>query len=473
MAALVGCGALRTGQRAPSIRTLSRQQNVSTATVVRAYQELEAQGLLEGRPQSGFYVRRPAELLPLPGLARRHPVRSPRAAPAPKAVRSVGLIERLYASLNDPHVIPFGAACPSADLLPLPRLNQGLARIARTVGHAGVWYDAAGVPVLRRQLARRAMAWGCALGADDFIVTVGATEAIFVALRAVSRPGDTIALETPAYFGVLQAVAALGLSVVSIPVDPRDGLDLEALRTALATHRLAACVATTTFHNPLGCAMSDRAKKELVALLTEREVPLIEDDVYGELAFEGARPRPAKAFDRDGFVMLCGSVSKTLAPAYRVGWLAAPARFRGRAMQWKHATTLSTPSLTQFAVAEFLSHGYEAHLRQLRRRLRAQVACVREAIAATFPEGTRVSEPRGGFCLWATLPRGFDAVALAEAAFERGISVAPGPLFGASGEYANALRLTCGHPWTPALKDALATLGDLASRQLGRTVPRR
>jgi DNA-binding transcriptional MocR family regulator len=465
LAQRIADGTLRAGERLPSVRRLSRQHGVSVSTVLQAYLLLESRGLIEARPQSGHFVRhfRQDEL--------QEP-RAPRPSLTPRRVTMRGLVADLHRAGSDARFVPLGVATVDARLLPADKLNRTLARVARASGGAGVSYDSPrGCARLRRQLARRALDWGCALRADDFLITVGTMEALHLCLRAVTRPGDAVAVESPTYFGVLQLIEALGLRAVEIPVQPQTGIDLDVLARAMTVERLRACVVIPNFHNPRGSLMSDEAKAALVALAARHEVPLIEDDMYGDLYDEaavGARPRPCKAFDDEGIVMTCGSVSKTLAAGYRVGWV-VPGRFDADVEHLKLAQTVASPTLPALAVAEFFdSGGYDHHLRQLRRRLAAQVRAVREAVARYFPAGTRVSRPLGGFVLWIEMPSGCNAIELHGRAVARGIAVAPGPIFSAQQRFVSCLRLSCGHPWSEATERAIAELGRLARAACGR-----
>jgi len=456
IAALIERGTLRAGDRVPSVRRLSRQQGVSVATVLLAYQKLESRGFIEARPQSGHYVR----------ALRRSILPEPRAArPSCTASRVsiAGLVSKVYGAARDPHIVPFGAAYLSPDLLPTEKLNRTLSAIARTAGGVGVLYDPPpGYPHLRRLVARRAVEWGCSLSADDLITTFGAMEALTLCLRAVAQAGDTVAVESPAYYGLLQLIESLGIKAIEIPALPRVGMDLDALDETLARHRIKACLAIPNYSNPLGSAMTDERKERLVATLARKEIPLIEDDIYGELHFGDARPRPAKAFDRQGLVMLCSSFSKTLAPGYRVGWT-APGRFREKVEQLKFAQSLATATLPQMAIADFIEHGgYDHHLRTLRRRLMTQVQQVSCAIAEHFPPGPRVSRPEGGFVLWVELP-GVSALDLHERALSAGISVAPGPIFSAKARFSNCVRISCGYPWSDVLDHSIRTLGRMVA----------
>lgn len=461
LAHMIERGALRPGERLPSVRRLSRQHRVSVSTVVQAYALLESRGVVETRPQSGHYVRmRRQETVPEPRPAR------PRVVATRPSVQ--GLVAEVYRALRDPLVVPFGAAMTSTELLPVEALSRALSGQARAAGGFGASYDPPpGSPALRRQLARRAVSLGCALGADDFVTTVGCAEALHLCLRAATRPGDTVAVESPAYYGLLQLIEILGLRAVELPLHPRTGLEVDALAEAARRQRIKACLVTPSFGNPIGSRMPDEAKARLVELCTREEIALIEDDICGDLFdpyTEGAtRPRPAKAFDTQGWVMLCSSFSKTLASGLRVGYT-APGRFREAVEHLKFAHTVATATVPQLAVAELLESGaYERHLRTMRRRLATQVQQVREAVAQWFPPGTRVSRPQGGFLLWVEMLPGTSALELHARALERGISIAPGPIFSASQRFTNCIRLSCGHPFTDAAEHAIRQLGRLAA----------
>jgi DNA-binding transcriptional MocR family regulator len=392
-------GVLKAGDRMPSVRRLSEERGVSVATVLAAYVVLEGRGVVETRPKSGHFVRaRRGPEVPVPSVARR--------APSPARVSIAADADELVrAMIHARGLVPLGTAYVASELLPMRKLNTYLAAVAREGGGPGAGYDELrGLLQLRRQLARRAVTWGTFLEEDDFVTTVGATEALSLGLRAVTKPGDVIAVESPAYFGLLRLAETLGLRAIEVPTDPETGMDLDALDDAIRAAPVKAVLASPNFTNPLGARMPDEHKERLVKMLARREIALVEDDVYGDLAFDGTRPRPAKAFDKEGLVLLCGSLSKTLAPGYRVGWIAA-GRFQEAVERLKFAHVVAAPSPTQMAIAEFLSEGgYDRHVRKLRRVLAAQSERYREAIAGCFPEGTRVSRPQGGFFVWVELP---------------------------------------------------------------------
>jgi DNA-binding transcriptional MocR family regulator len=318
---------------------------------------------------------------------------------------------------------------------------------------------------LRRQIALRLGDWGVRASADDIIVTNGCMEAINLCLRAVARPGDVIALESPTYFGLLQVIQSLGMKALEIPTHPRDGVSFEALSLAIEREKVGACMLMPTVSNPLGSTMPDTAKKRLVSMLAEREIPLIEDCVYSALHFGAVQPYAAKAFDKKGTVMLCSSFSKTFGPGLRIGWTLA-GRFASQVQVLKFITSIGVPDLLQLTAAEFLANGgYDRLLRKLRRTYAAQVELVKQSILSHFPDKTRVTRPTGGFVLWVVMPEGTDAVELYERAIKERIGTAPGSMFSASERYRNCMRINCAVPWVADSEKALARLGELAREQ--------
>lgn len=451
---------LRAGDRMPSVRQFSSQQRVSVPTALRAYVTLETRGLIEARPKSGFYVRaRQADAMP-------EPMKNS-APPKITALRDEDPAAFLFADLTNSKLVPFGAALPSADLLPGLKLTRTMAAIGRRLGVNSISYDASpGSEALRRELARRSLDWGCALQADDFMITIGGTEALSLALRSVCKPGDTVVVESPTYFGLTSILRELKLKALAIPVDSADGIDLDLLEKTLRKNRVSACIVIPNVHNPIGFVMPEERKHRLVEICAERGVALIEDDTYADLQYEGPRPRCLKAFGDDS-VILCGSYSKKLAPGYRIGYIAG-AKWQPRILALKQASTLNGPLLPALAVAEFLKNGgYDRYIRSVRQDYRNQVAQMREAIAESFPQGVRLSRPKGGYLLWCELPPQADALKLFKQAREAGISIAPGPLFSPTGDLRNFIRINCGHPWSPTIERAIGVLGHLVKRQCG------
>jgi DNA-binding transcriptional MocR family regulator len=464
--ALIRAGTLRPGERVPSVRRLSRQQGVSVATVLQAYQRLEDRGVIEARPQSGYYVKRAARLVEEPA-----PSKPPRRA---LAVEVNALADLMLAAGQDSGMVSFGSACPAGEMFPLERVRRVLSSRARRDRQAlGRYGLPPGTEALRRAIARRALEWGCRIDHRNLVITNGCMEAINLCLRAVTRPGDTVALESPTYYGFLQILQSLGLKALEIPTHPRNGISLDALQVALEAHTIGAVLVMPNVSNPIGATMSEQAKKRLVEMLAARNVPLIEDHIYAELAYDSAARRAAKCFDRTGNVLLCSSFSKTLAPGLKSGFI-EPGRWRDAVRTLKWVASGGNSEVVELALAELLeSGGYERSLRQLRRRCEQQIDAARGVMAESFPRGTKVTRPTGGFILWVELPRGGDSIALFEKLLERGISIAPGPMFSASQRYRSCMRVSVGHVWTERTEKALREVGRLARQQLGEAAVRR
>jgi DNA-binding transcriptional MocR family regulator len=457
---LIEQGTLRPGHRLPSVRRMSMQRDVSISTVLQAYTVLENRGWIEARPQSGYYVR--------PRLPTDAP--EPRMAKPMAKASAVGvndLTAEVLTLATDPSYVPFGAACPHHSLFPTKKLARILAAVGRNdpalLGrYAMNWaYDP-----LTREIARRYLQAGCPLAHDELVVTIGCAEALHLSLRAVTKPGDTVAVETPTYFGFLEAIQSLNLRVVEIPTGPRNGICLDATRDAFANNNVKALMVMPSYSNPLGSCMPDENKEKLYQIATEFDVPIIEDDVYGDLHFGERRPKPLKAWDTDGRVLLCSSFGKTLAPSLRVGWC-APGRYLERVKRLKFTNTLGTPVVLQKTVSDFLRNGgYDHHLRSIRRAYHHQLHLFSQAILRHFPEGTRISRPEGSFVLWIEMPPGVDSLKLYRDGLKHKICTAPGALFSVKDRYRNCLRMNCGLPWNDSVEASLRTLGELAKKQL-------
>jgi DNA-binding transcriptional MocR family regulator len=453
-------GDLAPGARIPTVRAACRAYGVSPSTVFRAYYALESEGLIVARARSGYFV---ANLEDKHVRFGHDPPRKPAAA-APTGGDDTLL--RLLDSLKRDDVVPLGSAFASYSLFPMSSLWRYVASAARSMDRTALLSGLPpGYDALRRQIALRYLSAGAALPMDEIVITTGALEALTLSLQALTRPGDIVAIERPAFHAVLHAVQCLHLKAVEIPVDPRTGLDLGALAQALDTHPVRACWFMTSFHNPTGATLTDERKRALIDLLAARNVPLIEDDVYGELHFGTVPTRPAKHYDDSGLVLHCGSFSKCLAPGFRIGWVAA-GRYVRQIRQAKGASAPAADVPAQMAISSYLRDGaYDRFLRKLRRNLAAHQAQMLAAVRAYFPAGTEVFAPRGGYFLWIELPPRVDAMHLFGDAMESGVSIAPGPIFSVTGGFRRYLRLNYGRPWTPAVEHAMETIGTLAARQ--------
>jgi DNA-binding transcriptional MocR family regulator len=450
---------LRTGDKLPSLRTICREYGISQNTALSAYYHLERKMLIEARPQSGYYVRYPGAKLPqFPDISN------------PSAVASFGstgrLVSEVYNNLGEAGPLPLALATPANELLPIAKLNKGLMQATRALQGSGLSYDKAeGNERLRRQIARWALNMECGLSHHDIITTSGCLNALSYCLMSVTEKGDTVAMESPVSFGMLQLAEALGLQVLELPTHPETGIDLNAFEKALKNKKIKASLLISNFNNPLGSCMPDLHKKAAVQLAEQSNIPLIENDISGDVYFGANRPRSCKTYDKSGIVLWCGSVSKTLAPGYRVGWV-APGRFRENVLRMKLYHSISGTAITQETIGSFLETGrYESHLRKLRHTLQGNMLRYATIISDYFPDGTKASRPQGGSVLWVELPADIDTIALYEKALSRQISFAPGKIFTLQNQYQSCLRLNYGLLWNDQTETQLKALGELAKKR--------
>lgn len=454
-------GTLKSGEKLQSLRQVSIQQKISLSTAIQAYRLLEEQGLIEARPQAGYFV------MPLDKQLQEPQLTQP--SPNPTKVGINELSADILAAAANPERIPLGAACPSPELFPAQAIRRALGRVLRQRPYLIAEYPlGTGLEDLRRQIGRRSLAWGGNISYHDILITNGTTEAINLCLRAVTKPGDIVVTESPTYFGILQTIETLGLRVLEIPTDAKEGISLDALDVALRRNKVAAMVLMPNAQNPLGATMPEQHKAALVALAARYKVPIIEDEIYGDLYFGQDRPKMLKAFDREGLVLTCSSFSKSLTPGMRVGWVSG-GQFHCQLELLKRTTNIATGKLDQYVIMEFLRTGaYERHLGTLRKVVAGNITIARRTILETFPTGTRVTNPTGGYVLWIEFPIGVDALKLNVQASAENISIGPGPLFSASGKFNNFIRVNCAMRWSNRIERALARIGTLANEQLSR-----
>jgi DNA-binding transcriptional MocR family regulator len=446
---------LRVGDKLLSVRALSKEQGISLSTAFQAYYSLESKGLIEARPQSGYYVK----------FSREHILDLPKTCQPPDDAIPVSvddMINSVYVDLNSEKLLNFSMGAPAVELLPAAKLNKAVMHVLRESKTSCLNYEhIQGNEELRKQIVRQAFNWGGTPDKDDIIVTAGAVEALSLCVKAITKPGDAIAIESPTYFAIFQVMESHGLKVVEIPTDPVTGVDLDYLETAIPRFDIKACLFVNNFNNPLGSCMPDENKKRLVDMLAKKEIPLIEDDIYGELYFGKTRPKTCKTFDKKGLVLHCASFSKSLAPGYRIGWT-IPGRFKEKVLRLKRMHTVSTNTLTQAAVANFLSNGrYELHLRHLRKTLHTQSLKYVQAVSEYFPDDTRITRPQGAFTLWIEMNKKINGYKLHKRALKHNIGIAPGQIFSSQGRFENCFRISYGQPYNDKISHGLQILGKL------------
>jgi DNA-binding transcriptional MocR family regulator len=446
---------LKSGDKLLSVRALSHEQGISLSTAFKAYVELESMGMIEARPKSGYYVKiLPARL-----------ASAPEVKPPLKKIRQVNvsqMIAMIYENMQEEGVLRLSLSAPPINLIPMAKLNKSMAEAIRKSPNGNINYEnVQGNISLRKQIAKQAFSWGGNITENDVITTQGCMEALVFCLRAVTRPGDTVAIESPTYFGIFNVMLSLELNVLEIPVHPDLGADIEYLKKAMEKVDIKACLFVTNFSNPVGSCMPDEKKEQLVRLITKKKIPLIEDDIYGEIYFGKSRPRTCKSFDKKGWVLLCSSVSKTLAPGYRVGWC-IPGRFKDQIIHIKSMHTITSATPTQAAIAHFFETGrFDLHMRNLRRALYTQCQRYMQAILDYFPPNTKMTRPGGGYVLWIELEKNIDAFKLYQEALAKNISIAPGQIFSTDSRFTHFIRISFGISFDETIDKSIRILGNL------------
>lgn len=453
----IDAGAYHIGDKLPGVRSASAMHEVSASTIVAAYDELLNGGYIEARPRSGFYVRSRAQADFLsPKMSQ--------PAMIPRDVVGQQLMLPLLKQAQNPGTVNLGAAVLDVSVLPTAMVEKAIVKMARLErSNISRYQFPPGNLELRQQIVKRMAQMGCELSVDDIVITNGCQEALLLAIKALTQPGDAVAVESPTYYGMLQIIEHLGLKAIEIPTDPQTGISLDALQLAFENWPIKACLVMPNFSNPLGTTMSDANKKKLTLLCKKAKVHLIEDDIYGDLCFGAQRPSVCKRFDDK--VIYCSSFSKTLAPGLRIGWMASK-QLADAVSQLKFMSNTGLPGVVQYALVDILESGkYDRHLRALRTKLAKSTHEMITAIERYFPANTCITQPKGGFILWAELPpeviKNNDTFALALTALEKKIAITPGKLFSANQKYTHCLRLSSGGCWSPEKEKALKRVGEL------------
>ncbi len=452
-------GGYRAGDKLPSLREAHSRTGLSITTILRAYAELEDRGVVEPKEKSGFFVKpQICNILPLPGFERHES--------KPRPVEVNALVDAITEIPEDPSMLSLGSAVPAPELLPLRQL-AGAAKAASGIyrQHGGIGYGPPdGMPALRRQIARRSLEFEAMAHPEEILITSGCMDAIQLCLRAVAAPGDTVVVESPTFTCYLQLIEDLKMLALEVPADPKSGVDFPSLHKALTDHDVKACILNPNFQNPLGFEMSEASKQRVVELMAQRDIPIIEDDIYGELYFGASRPRPLKSFDRRGMVLYCSSFSKSLAPDLRIGWT-MPGRFIERVRRLRFNSSIAPPKLNQVIVADYLEgNSYDRHLRKLRGALKHQTLNTALAIARHFPATARISAPGGGLILWVELE--VDGMKVFYEARRKKIFVLPGLISSITDRYRNCIRISCGNPWSERVEQGIQTLGGIVTAMI-------
>lgn len=454
---LIDKGVYKAGEKLPSLRHLHQESGLSIGTVLQAFNHLLDTGIITAKEKSGYFVSyQQQQSLPLPQTV---PVTL-----SEKTVRIDALLKKLRKEKTDKHFISFANALPDHRLLPFNGIKRAIQQISRDVsGDYLSIEDGPGFLPLRQAIARRSLTWGGALHSDDILITNGGTEALNLCLKAVTQPGDTVLVQEPCYYGVLQSLEFLNLKAVTIPCHAETGIDLADLEAAHRKLSIKACLLVSNFNNPTGACLPAEKKKKIAAFAQQHKMPVIEDDIYGDLYFGPRRPDTIKTYDKQGWVLLCSSFSKSLFPGFRLGWC-APGRFAYEVSRFKSMNNVATATFSQQVLRELLHSGlYDRHLHRYRRELHTNLLRTTNLVEQHFPPGTRITRPAGGIVLWVELPKRLQATTLQDAAYEQGVGFAPGEIFSSKGTYKNYIRISYCQFWEQRTEKALIRLGKLCN----------
>ena len=445
-------GALRPGQRLPSVREWARQHGVSHNTALQAMRWLEDERWVQARARSGFFVAQRAagpDLHMLAGLE-------------PRAVNVEWCLQRLLGRDVPEGAVSFGSVTPDLNLLAPERVRHAMQRAVTEHGNQLCRYpDVYSLPELQQALARYAMSLGCVLPPDDIIVTHGCMDAVVTALRAVAQPGDVVAVESPAHFSFFEALQHLGLRGLEIPTDPHTGISLDALQLALDHHPVKAVLVVPTLQNPLSCSMPQTHRQRLAAMAAQHDVAVIEDAIYNDWATLEAQRKAVKAYDKTGHVILCHAFTKSLAPGLRLGWLHA-GRWTMRVKALREAQLAMPTAVLQLALANLIGQGgHAAHMRRCRQLAAARLREARGLVLKHFPPGVKLNPSAQGLMFWFQLPAAVQAELFHQRCLQEGILVPPGRYFSPSKRHSDCARIAVGH-WSDAHRKGLIRMGQIA-----------
>lgn len=426
-------GVVKKGSRLPSAREIKEKYHLSISSVQSGYDYLVMKGWIENVPRSGYFVAfNPKDSVPEHSLKQ---------LPAAKDSLFNKNIELTSTKSKSFEYNSFNAASPTDILIPQKLILRKMQEVIREKGASLLrYYPPNGSFVLREKITDRAAQYGCMMNPEELIITDGALQALYIALASVTKAGDLIAVESPCIFSVLEVISNLKLKVIEIPIHYKNGFDVNYLRSICDENPIRAVVATPNFHNPTGILMTDEIKKELVSIAEAHQIPIIENDIYGDLYFDGTRPSCIRNFDQTGLVITFSSFSKTLAPGIRLGWL-NPGKFYAEAERLKFSLGRSVAPIYQELMIKLLeSNSYDRHLRSFRKQLEKQAIELLDALRKYFPENCYFHRPQGGYSIWGELPQNLNMEAFYEYCESQRILFTPGSTFSFTNRYQYCFR---------------------------------
>ena len=455
-------GELTIGQRLSSLRQFAEQHQVSLNTAKSCYELLEAQGLIFVKPKAGYFVK--SQVQPDRSIAQPEHLDFDAEA---KEVSNLELQIEIHEASISHEMIHLGSIQLSPNLIPVDALRRSIQRALKHSKPEDFLYsDRQGHVKLREALSEHWAEDGIFIAKDEIYISNGCMPALSTVIQNLTDAGDSIIIPTPNYNGQLQLLATLKRKILEIPANA-DGFDLERLEQAMRDSDAKVCLLTANFQNPLGFCLSYADKEKIAQLAAKYQCFVIEDDIYAECAYSLKRPLPIQYWDREGYVIYCGSVSKSLSPSYRLGWFCLPARLKHlRAKILTQNVAVNTP--LQLGLADLIySRAYREHLNQLKPKLMRQVEQYRQFMTQAF-EGVeiRINQPQGGYALWLQMPKQIDSLKMYRYAQQRSINIVPGLVFGEDLRYNNCIRLNAGHELSEDIKQAIQVLANWVKTQI-------
>jgi len=443
---------------------LARSLGVSRTTVVRAYGELKTEGLAQGHVGRGTIVAGSAV------SSDAQPIAWPAcfSGMGRRIARYAQSAQLLSLQLGrSPIVISLALGVPDPTLLSPERLTEAWEAVVGKLGAAAVGpCPVQGIPAVRELISARALKRGLAIDPDSVTMVNGSQHGLDLLLRLLVEPGDTVLVEVPTYFVGLQCFQSRGVRIIGVPVD-EEGMDVERVELLLARYRPRLIYTVPTYQNPTGATMSLKRRERLLALAQQYQVPIVEDDPFGDLHFDVPPPPPIKALDRHGHVLYLSTFSKSLAPGLRVGWLVAPSPVVQRAARLNGMAELHPNTVGQHLVVEFARRGWlEELINRARNSYKARCLAMATALQRRRLPGMRWAVPAGGMFLWLQLPEQVDVQNLLAETMKQGVAFLPGSLMYPTGGPRNVCRLNFSVPDEQAIEQGIATIVTVARRLL-------
>lgn len=455
LAEMIDSGIFKPGDKLPSIRSLHQNKGLSIGTILQSFNYLVEKGLIFSKEKSGYFVQNISnkEILP------------PKVMPVSLSAKNVyidNLLQKLPHDNTSKKFVSFTNALPDNRLLPFNSIKRFIQQTSRDASGSYLGLENRyGNNQLREEIAKRSLPWKGYIHSEELIITNGALEAILCCLKAITKPGDTVLIQEPCFFGVLQIIECLELRAVSVPSHPVTGINVNDVKKACEKLAVKACIIVSNFNNPDGASIDTKGKKDLAELANKLHIPIIEDDLYVDLFFKGNKPDTIKTYDTGGWVMYCSSFTKTLAPGLRIGYCAA-GKFTYDVARVKAMLNHSTSSFNQRVILQLLISGtFEKHLIKFRLEMNKNLNRYVSLIRQYFPNGTKLTQPDGGLYIWIELPIAINTSDFLEKAMEQGVSYAPGEIFSSKGNYKHYLRICYSGLWEKKTENALIILGTL------------